>query len=227
MKKITKDMLIISIIILAIVFLTIYYKQDWISKLKIVNEKNYREIITKKYSDKKLEKINNEINNNLISSSKKLNASIKLRNIKVECLRKTNNFYYIMLLSTSNKKLFIIIDESYDIYSSFIIKDFKSENEILNNIKINETNFREIKQIDENTIYAPVSFTNFSGHITKEGTIILEYQRQNDSNISSILKEIKVYSNKEILETSESSFMSFIPIILPDDKLWWKMKTKI
>lgn len=79
----------------------------------------------------------------------------------------------------------------------------------------------DIEILDGSAVYYDLSAVRVTGHIVKEGLVIIEYDHLLDGKILNdpVVKNVNFYSNNEILSMMESNYyVSTTPYILPKDK---------
>lgn len=135
--------------------------------------------------------------------------------------RKIGNIRYLILMSVTNEKLFIFYDNNYKITGTYYQKNEFLTKDDFENIQIGITKLSEICEMDKNSFFYPFDADIKTGHIVKEGMIIISYSRIKDGEIleDPVVESIENYNNDEILEMQENNFfIKYIPYIMPIDK---------
>lgn len=134
-----------------------------------------------------------------------------VRKYKPQCIRKTNQGYYAVLMQDNNLKCFIFWDNKNNIYNIYKTSGFVSHDMLQNSVEIGKSNINDITRNGTDFCYYPISKMLLTGHICSDGVLIIEY----DSN--SVSNSIKFFSNEE-LDTSDDYLLQLTPYILPLDK---------
>ena len=130
---------------------------------------------------------------------------------KPQCIRKTFQGFYSVLMLNDDSLCFVFWDSKDNIYSVYRTKGFVSSNEFEQYIKIGETNVDSLTSLGYDYFYFPISKMMLTGHICTDGVIVVQY----DEN--STVKSINFFSNEE-LTTLDEFPKELIPSILPQDK---------
>lgn len=131
------------------------------------------------------------------------------------CISSAEGIEYSQLLSEENERLFVYFKDS-DVIGSYYMKGDFLERKAFDEIAIGKTRRSEIEEIDKYCIFGSESQEDMSGHIVKEGIIVITYDGDTDS---SLVTSIEFYDNSEVLDMMrEDEFISTIPYILPSDK---------
>lgn len=203
----------IGVLLIALGFFTIFIiNKLGGNKMNYDNNTKYQDIISYKYKTEDLSKIMRNI-----EEYHKLN----IPDGQKECIRQINDIKYLILLSENEEKLFVFLDKNNDVIDMYYRKKDFLEQSDFTNVQIGITRESDIKILDESPIYYDVSAVHVTGHIVKEGIIIITYDRFLDGEIlnNPVVKSIDFYSNDKILLMMESDFfVSSTPYILPVDK---------
>lgn len=185
-------------------------------KMKYNNEQDFLEIITYRYSSQDFAAICDKL-----KSNNNINIFDILDSDKMECIRKIEDTKYVLLLSEENERLFIFFDSDNIVTDSYYIeKDFLEQSDF-KNIQENVTLESDVETLDKSPVYYPISAKVVTGHIVKEGIIIIEYDSLLNGEILNdpVVKSIHFFDDDEILTKMESDvFVSNTPYILPKDK---------
>lgn len=185
-------------------------------KAKYNNEQDFQELITYRYSSQEF----SDIQENL-KSGNDINLFEIVDSEKIECIREIEDIRYALLLSEKNERLFVFLNSDNVVTDSFYIENDFLEQRDFDNVQEGVTLKSDIEALDETPVYYAVSSEMVTGHIVKEGIIIIEYNRfLNGKKLNNpVVKSINFYGNDEILSIMESNFfVSNTPYILPIDK---------
>lgn len=185
-------------------------------RIKYNNEQNFQELITYRYSSQDFSDIQEDL-----KSGKDISLFEIVDSKKIECIRNIKDTRYTLLLSEKNEKLFIFFDANNVVTNAFYIEnDFLEQKDFIN-VQEGVTLKSDIEILDGSVVYYDVSAVMVTGHIVKEGIVIIEYDRLLNGKILNdpVVKSINFYSNDEILSIMDSDyFISTTPYILPIDK---------
>lgn len=185
-------------------------------KMKYNNEKDFQELITYRYSSEEFSDIQADL-----KSGKDISLFEIVDSKKIECIRNIEGIRYALLLSEKNEKLFIFFDDNNIVTDAFYIEnDFLEQKDFIN-VQEGATLMSDIEILDGSAVYYDLSAVRVTGHIVKEGLVIIEYDRLLDGKILNdpVVKNVNFYSNNEILSMMESNYyVSTTPYILPKDK---------
>lgn len=211
-----RKIIIIIVVIICILIFGICLLRGEKMKINYNNEQNFLELITYRYSSQDFSDIQEDL---------KSGRDISLFEIvdpkKIECIRNIEDTRYALLLSEKNEKLFIFFDANNVVTDAFYIEnDFLEQSDFIN-VQEGVTLKSDIEILDRSVVYYDVSAVMVTGHIVKEGIVIIEYDRLLNGKILNdpVVKSINFYSNDEILLIMDSDyFVSTTPYILPIDK---------
>lgn len=210
-----KNMIIIAVII-CILIVGICFLIGGKTKIKYDNEQDFQELITYRYSPDEFADIQEEL-----KGGKDISLFEIVDSEKIECVRSIEGISYLLLLSERNEKLFVFFDSNNIVTNAFYIENDFLEQGDFANIQEGVTRESDIEILDGSPVYYAVSAEMVTGHIVKEGIVIIKYDRLlNDEVLADpIVKSIDFYSNDEILSMMETDFfVSNTPYILPIDK---------
>jgi len=129
-----------------------------------------------------------------------------------QCIRKTQQGYYTVLLEEEGKKVFIFANEDLELYDALIVDRFMTKNELLQQVKKGKTTERELRsKIDPAGIPQPISSFRVTAHIVKEGVVYIGC-----SNFSELVATVVYYSNREWANDPRLNY--YTPFILAKDK---------
>ena len=173
-----KTFIIVLVILMICIFPCCVEKQK---ENSFNNVDKIEEKITKKYSEKEIDALIEHI---LELDFEQLNEQFEL-----ECVRKTFQGYYTVLLQDNGKKLFVFFDENLQTCNyclvdkiscfddfDFVVKDVTTKDQILN--------------FDKNTIaVTPFSSDNTTKHLVEEGILVFVYDNENTVKEINLIKQ--------------------------------------
>ena len=127
-----------------------------------------------------------------------------------QCIRKTQQGYYAVLLEEEGKKVFIFVNRDLELRSALIIDRFMTKDEFLRQVKKGEITRDELDLINPNNISQPFSHFMVTAHIVKEGVVYTGCD-----GTSRLVESIIYYSNKE---WENDRLQNTVPFILAKDK---------
>ena len=173
------------------------------------------DVITQQYSKKSIEKLANTI------EQSQLDLSDLEAQFSIECMRKTHQGYYAVLLQSDGSNVFIFMDDHLSVtkllsFSHFMTKD-EFEHFCLNN---KNTTISDILQKDRNTLPTPTSMTVQTAHIVQEGVIIVTYRTLENGEVlnEAVVDGVKFFDNSTIAAAESHYALKHIPYILEIDK---------
>lgn len=215
MKKKNIVFLIVFLIVIVLTILIIIVTQNGGNEVKYNNDKSIVDLVTQKYSDSDIEKIKTGIENNTI------NYSTFKSKYNIQCLRKTYQGYYAVLLQNNGMRVFVFMDENMDLFNIFVTDEIKSKSEYAF-IEAGITTESQVIAFDENTFFLPVSAMNITVHIVQEGVLVIRYRRMDDETgillDNPIVDSISFYSSSEFPLKNDSVINSNVPYILEIDR---------
>lgn len=210
-----KNIIIIAVVICILIF-GICFLISGKAKLKYDNEQDFHDLITYRYTSKEFSDMQEAL-----KSGKDISLFDIADSKKMECLRNVEGNKYALLLSEKNEKLFIFFDDNNIVTDAFYIEnDFLEQKDFIN-VQEGVTLMSDIEILDGSAVYYDLSAVWVTGHIVKEGLIIIEYDRLLDGKLLNdpVVKSIDFYSNDKILEIMASNYYVLTtPYILPKDK---------
>ena len=181
--------------------------------MKFDNQTPYTEKITKTY--------HHSIFDSIREASEAQPMSIKALHseLKIECVRKTNQGSYIVFKQEDGKSVFIFADKGQNIYSVLRFKSFFRKLDF-DFIQVGETTQDEILAFDDNAILYPVSSVEVSGHILNNGLLIIQYSRVRDGELlmSPVVSSIEFIDGSDYNKLEDNFFVTNTPYILPFDR---------
>jgi hypothetical protein len=184
--------------------------------MKYDNEISYTNLINQKYSPEKIEAFKKEIETNTNSpmTFSKLNTKFK-----IQCTRKTFQGYYSILKQNDESIVFVFINHDLEIIRLLKVHGFKSKSDF-DFIVPKETKKSAIIALDSNAISYPISSFDVTGHILKDGLLIVRYNRIVDGMLlnDSVVDSVEFIDNAESSKVTDDFWVKNTPYILPIDK---------
>lgn len=210
MKKVIQLMFLVIVILLTVISIIIFVG---VNDMKYNNTVDKTHVITKIYSTSKIKKLKEEVESGSISYEE-----FKL-DFKVECLRKTYQGYYIVLLQSDGRNVFVFMDNMSQLNDVIVFDSFNSK-EDFNVFITNQTAKGEVISFDPNAIYLPISSKDITAHIVKEGIVIVNYVRMVDGVLlkDPLVDTIEFIENKDIPALNNDLVSLNVPYILDVDK---------
>ena len=208
MIKMRKKFNIIIIILILIVSFT------GCNDMKYNNSENKIDLITKKYSTEQIEKLE------LTTGSEKVTFSEFKKEFDAQCIRKTHQGYYVILLLESGENSFVFFNDDNILTSVMTVDKFKTQNEF--NIQaLDGMTKSAVLNFDPNTILIPVSSVEITAHIVQEGLYIIKYTRFLDGQSieDPVVNSVEFIANENISASSDTLVKYEIPFIFEFDKV--------
>ena len=210
-----KKVIIVSLILLVTILLLVIIVKiiTGCNAVKYNNTTKISDSITQTYPKSTIDKLQNDI------KSKSINYSIFKSSYNVQCLRKTYQGYYAVLLQEGGGRVFVFMDEKFNLNEALVIDSFKIK-EDFGFLTPNITSKSKVLAFDQNTILLPISSMDVTVHIVKEGIIVIKYNRMNEGLLldDPIVDSIEFIDNK-VLPAKEDEFINLnVPYILDLDK---------
>ena len=155
--------------------------------------------------------------NRLIQTMQNRDVSLEefYESFNVECVRKTFQGYYIVLLLDNDCIGFAFFNEYKTLTDIFTTSSFMESNDFDFIIK-NVTTEKEVDDFNNNSFSSGVSSMSISCHIVKDGLLVIKCD--NEEKYGTV-RAIEFYSNDN-LEKLPPKFVVFsTPYILPIDKI--------
>lgn len=213
------------IIVLGVIVIALTQKE---SELRYDNETNLNDKITVTTPISEIDKIKQRMNTG--NQPIDIDWVVSNTKIKIECMRKTEQGYYVVLKQDDGKLTFLFMDEEFEIETILTYAKFLSKDDF-DFIVLLETRDSEIDEIGMNEVSYPVSAVSLSGYIVKEGILLIRYRRTTDKVdgvlvFESIVESVEFIDNEEILAFKKDDDMYFgntwtimcTPYIYPMDK---------
>ncbi len=174
---------------------------------------NKNDLLTEKYSIIQIEELQRaaEASDMTFSNFKK--------EFNVQCMRKTHQGYYVVLLLEGGGNAFAFFNKKDTLNRVMVFDCFKSKIEFQNQVA-EEMPKSEVLNLDSNTIIAPVSALEITVHIVQEGIFVLKYSRFRDGEIieDPIVTSIQFIENESISTNDDPFIRDEIPFIFELDK---------
>ena len=202
--------------IICILTFNIFLLNGGKNEVKYNNEQNYQEKITYLCTSEEFSDIQEKLKN-----GRNMNLQEIIDQRKIECVRMTGDIGYVVLLSEHDERLFLFFNSDSIVVDAYYIEDDFLDQEVFSDVQIGITKESDIEMIDKSPIYYAISAESITGHIVKEGIIIIKYSRFLNGNILTdpIVKSVDFYDNDKLMISRESDFVILsTPYILPIDK---------
>lgn len=182
--------------------------------MKFDQTTNKNNLLTEKYPISLIEELKN------VADSGHMTFSKFKRDFNIQCVRKTHQGYYVVLLLEDDSNAFVFFNEEDTLIRIIISKGFKSKNEFQNQV-IEQMPKSEVLSFDTNTIIAPVSAIDITAHIVQEGICIVKYSRSAGGEMLAdpIVTSVKFFDNESIATCEDPFIRNEIPFIFEVDKV--------
>lgn len=184
------------------------------NNMKFDQTTNKNNLLTEKYPISLIEELKN------VADSGHMTFSKFKRDFNIQCVRKTHQGYYVVLLLEDDSNAFVFFNEEDTLIRIIISKGFKSKNEFQNQV-IEQMPKSEVLSFDTNTIIAPVSAIDITAHIVQEGICIVKYSRSAGGEMLAdpIVTSVKFFDNESIATCEDPFIRNEIPFIFGVDKV--------
>ena len=184
------------------------------NNMKFDQTTNKNNLLTEKYPISLIEELKN------VADSGHMTFSKFKRDFNIQCVRKTHQGYYVVLLLEDDSNAFVFFNEEDTLIRIIISKGFKSKNEFQNQV-IEQMPKSEVLSFDTNTIIAPVSAIDITAHIVQEGICIVKYSRSAGGEILAdpIVTSVKFFDNESIATCEDPFIRNEIPFLFEVDKV--------
>lgn len=204
LKRHSNCFIVLLIFILLVVFIGIILNYAVINR-KPDNNENVYQVVNKHFSEEELKQLETDIYQGEISL---FNFKLKYR---PQCIRETFQGEYAILLGENDERLFVFWAEDNRLYATYNSQTFLEKKDF-ESIHIGETQLEDVLLFDKSAVSVPFSLRTFTGHITKDGVFVIEYDKSN------IVLSMDFYSNDDLLSKTNEIPIKLIPYILPQDK---------
>ena len=207
--KISKRLLTVLFVIL--VYVLIF---TGCGRIKFNNSTEKDVLITKEYSTDQIAQLKKSVESGHVTFSE-FKASFN-----VQCIRKTHQGYYAVLLQEDGKSAFVFINKNNQLINVIVVDKFKTKKEFqaqLSNLMTKEI----MLTFEANTILLPVSSVDMTAHIVQEGIYIIKYSRFDDGKMMSdpVIENVEFVENENISNNDDTLIRDEIPFILEIDKI--------
>lgn len=206
MKKHKKAILITFLVFAFIVsslFIIFYYSTGLTQKAD--NHTDLHQVITRRYSQKKLDQLEK-----LVAENQLTLKSFKV-NYRPQCIRETSQGEYAVLLGENEERFFVFWTKENKLYATYRTTEFL-ERENFSFAQSKPIILDDVLKLDKSTISIPGAAHKYTGHILKEGVLLLEY----DNSLT--LQKRTFVSNQDFLQQGNTAYFDFVPVILEQDK---------
>ncbi len=175
---------------------------------------NKNDLLTEKYPINQIESLKStaEAGDMTFSNFKK--------DFDVQCMRKTHQGYYVVLLLEDGGNAFAFFNEKNSLIRVMMSDSFKNKIEFQNQV-VEQMPKSEVLKLDSNTIIAPVSALEITAHIVQEGIFIVKYSRFREGKIieDPIVTSVQFIENESVLTNEDPFIRDEIPFIFEFDKI--------
>ena len=184
------------------------------NNMRFNQETNKNDLLTEKYSIVQIEELKNAAESGNITFSK------FKRDFNAQCIRKTHQGYYVVLLLEDGRNAFNFFNEENTLVRVMVSNGFKSKKEFQDQV-VKQMTKSEVQKFDLNTILAPISAMEITAHIVQEGILIVKYSRFLDGEIieDPIVASIEFVENESISMNEDPFIRDEVPFIFGFDKV--------
>ena len=184
--------------------------------VKYNNTEHFENLANIKYSIREIEEIKEAIEYNDWNYTKFKSL------FDIQCLRKTYQGYYVILLQDDGRRAFVFMDEEMKLNELLLIGNMK-EKEEFSFIEPGRTTEDEIVSMDENAILLPVSSVTSTAHVVREGLLVITYNRLDEEKQmfldDPLVNAVVFYANESFPLEDNEMINKNVPYILPIDRL--------
>ena len=184
------------------------------NNMRFNQETNKNDLLTEKYSIVQIEELKNAAESGNITFSK------FKKDFNAQCIRKTHQGYYVVLLLEDGRNAFNFFNEENTLVRVMVSNGFKSKKEFQDQV-VKQMTKSEVQKFDLNTILAPISAMEITAHIVQEGILIVKYSRFLDGEIieDPIVASIEFVENESISMNEDPFIRDEVPFIFGFDKV--------
>ena len=184
--------------------------------VKYNNTERFENLVNIKYSSRKIKEIREAIERNDWNY-------MKFKSLfDIQCLRKTYQGYYVVLLQDDGRRAFVFMDEEMKLNEVLLIGNMK-EKEEFSFIEPGRTTEDEIVSMDENAILLPVSSVTSTAHVVREGLLVITYNRLDEEKQmfldDPLVNAVVFYANESFPLEDNEMINKNVPYILPIDRV--------
>lgn len=183
------------------------------NKMNFDNSTDKYDLITEKYSVQQIGQLKVWVESGRFTFSK------FIKNFNAQCIRKTHQGYYVVLLSENNDSVFVFFNTENNARRIIITQQFMHKSDFEKHVVIGMT-ANEVESFDTNTIPMPISSVETTVHIVVEGAYIVRYTRFSNGKLTNIhtVESIEFVENKNLSKTDDLLVRNLIPYIFELDK---------
>lgn len=184
------------------------------NNMKFNNSANKNDLLTEKYSIAQIQELKNTAESEHITFSK------FKRDFNVQCVRKTHQGYYVVLLLEDGRNAFAFFNEENVLTIVMAVNEFKSKEEFYSQV-LEHKSKSDVLNFDPNTILSSVSAVEITAHIVQEGICIVKYSRFLDGKLieDPIVSSVEFIENESISTNEDFFIRDEIPFIFEIDKV--------
>lgn len=183
------------------------------NNMKFNQTTNKNDLLTEKYPIIQIEELKSK------TEAGNITFSDFKRDFDVQCMRKTHQGYYVVLLLEDGGNAFAFFNEKNSLIRVMVFDNFKSKIEFQNHV-VEQMPKSVVLNWDTNTLITPVSALEITAHIVQEGIFIVKYSRFRDGEIieDPIVTSIQFIENESISTNEDLFIRDEIPFIFEFDK---------
>ena len=183
------------------------------SNMKFNQTVDKSDLLTETYSIEQIEELENSAQTGSITFS-----DLK-RKLNVQCIRKTHQGYYVVLLLKEGGNAFVFFNEKNVLVRVMAFERFESKKEFQSQV-VEQMPESEVLKFDSNAIMAPISALEMTVHIVQEGIFIVKYSRLMDGELleDPIVTSIQFIDNESIPKSEDPFVRDEIPFVWGFDK---------
>lgn len=202
---------LLTVIFAILVYVSIFTGCD---RIKFNNSAGKEALITKEYSTDQIAQLKKSVESGHVTFSDFKTS------FNVQCIRKTHQGYYAVLLQEDGKSAFVFINQNNQLINVIVADKFKTKKEFQAQLS-NKMTKEMMLTFDPNTILLPVSSVDMTAHIVQEGIYIIKYSRFDGGKTISdpVVKDVEFVVNKNVSTNDDALIRDEIPFILEIDKI--------
>ena len=183
------------------------------NNMKFNQTTNKNDLLTEKYPIIQIEELQST------AEAGDMTFSNFKRDFDVQCMRKTHQGYYVVILLEDGGNAFAFFNEKNSLIRVMVFDNFKSKIEFQNHV-VEQMPKSVVLNWDTNTLITPVSALEITAHIVQEGIFIVKYSRFRDGEIieDPIVTSIQFIENESISTNEDLFIRDEIPFIFEFDK---------
>ncbi len=182
--------------------------------LKVDNVTSKNDLITKTYSIDKIQNMKQKVESGFMDFKQ------FKKEFKIQCMRKTHQGYYVVLLQDDGKDVFVFMNNEFNLHN-VMIKDKFITREEFEQFLLSEPTVLEVMLFDVGTILLPVSAVNMTAHHVKGGVLLVTYEKQvppvQEYEVPKV-KSVEFYQDEDIINNDDDFIRLVVPYILEIDK---------